>query len=121
MLLYSDTNYALEVHLLKLVITIILIFIICRGSLQATQPTSVLTIAAAGELATKPQTLASVHLVGSIVMMVIMIIMTVMMIVMMVKMTVMTMMTIPAWSGLSCSLAVCPNQCGVGADWGVCK
>ena len=72
MLLYSDTNYALEVHLLKLVITIILILIIYRGSLQATQPTSVLTIAAAGELVTKPQTLASVHLVSSIVMMIVM-------------------------------------------------
>ena len=55
--------------------------ILTRVSLRATQPTSALTIAATGELATEPQTLASVRRVGSIVMMmVVMIVMMVMMI-----------------------------------------
>ena len=26
-----------------------------------------------------------------------------------------------AWFGKACSLSVCPNQCGAGADWGVCR
>ena len=34
---------------------------------------------------------------------------------------VMLMLNPTAWFGKACSLSVCPNQCGAGADWGVCR
>ena len=67
-MLHVDLDNFCHDHNLKIII--VMIIIMCRGSLQATHPTRAPTIAATGELVTELRTLAFAHQVRLTVIMI---------------------------------------------------